>query len=259
MKCIINCIAFLCVFVLSSCEEEGIVEYLPMEVKFEPVLDSVLHWLPIGKHQSYLMTGQSGGKRTEELSLKMAESVKNHQQWFIQYSQSVEAGGVLPFHENLGLTQAEYDELFTSLDDIKLVSQGGQEIWIECMDGKIKFVADGAFEGLSYLSFDTRSLVAEINLMGEGNIPMYLSDTISVEGTSNPYGNPWHGYVWRFQEGEFPEGYSEFATANVKQFNFILGYVENLDKVILTLEIKILENGDQKADRTLPLLIDRPI
>lgn len=259
MKSILFSVVLIGLVTLVSCSGESVPEYPDATPEQQPIVDSVLGWLPHGDHLAYLMSGQSGGKRTEELSLKMASSVRMHETWFIEYSQNFEPGQQLPYHENLGLTKEEYDELFNNLENIKLSSPGSMKISVLRDGDVLSFDAKGPFEGLNFLKIDARALVAHLNLMDEGNVTLKLSDTLDVPGVTNPYGNPWHAYVWSYQEGEFPDEISNFAATNVKSYKLILGYVENVGKVMLTIEIKKVENGIQTADVTLPLLIDRAI
>ncbi|WP_298625111.1 hypothetical protein [uncultured Legionella sp.] len=53
------------------------------------------------------------------ISEKIKKGIAEHQEWFKRYVSELEAGKPMPYHVNLGVTQAEYD-YFLNFKDVKL-------------------------------------------------------------------------------------------------------------------------------------------
>jgi len=125
---------------------------------------------------------------------KVEAAARQNPEWFEEYSTSSPPGSPLPFHENLGLTQAEYDDYikhwrareFRALDEvILLLRRSSGDTWTITATGEA-----GAVSTLRYNpeTGNFRSPNGELVRIEDIN-----ADKDSILGE-------WSGAEWRFEE-----------------------------------------------------------
>ncbi|KFM95001.1 hypothetical protein D0U04_26455 [Bacillus clarus] len=164
-------------------------------------------------------------QKLEEITKKTQASLQKNYAWYKEYLTTVQPGERLPYHENMGITQEEY-ELFISSDQyMKLVK--GQE-------GNIHFkkVNDNVYE------IETSS---QIKLLNKVQID-FANNTLKTEfGTLNyddkveasdgqKITGRWNGEQWRLSTGSFTAKYA-------------IGQLEDSKKTIIYITAKGLLDG----------------
>ena len=138
---------------------------------------------------------------------KVEDAAKKNGEWFREYSEKFEEGVPLPYHENLGLTQKEYQKYielwekreFKSLQEVGLRFQKMGDKW------GLKVTGKGARISLLRFNPATGSMTSP---NGE------LKRIEDIDAPAESYYGAWKGVEWRFE--------SESSLSKTKE-NFGIG------------------------------------
>jgi hypothetical protein len=197
-------------------------------------------------------------ERLNFLSTRLADAIANNQKWYFEFAKTIPDGETMPYHPNLGLTKEEYDELLLGYKNVQVFSSGQEKIEIIKDDNIIRFKTSGEkTQGFNYISFNTYSNTAHLDLGNNYNFTLKLTDTISNIDTLNQLRSPWHGYVYKYsdflpEEIENIENISELE--DYSEQTIIIGKLENDGRIFLSSQLKGKENGEA-YDVKMQLLI----
>lgn len=222
--------------------------------------DSIKVWLAPGNYTAKIMTGTTGGERVEVLSARMMTTIQANQEWYLEFAKTIPRGAKMPYHENLGLTREEYDELLDIYENIQPTSSGEGEFKITGKKKMIGFRAEGQLMGLNMLFYDIKTNAFYLDA-GEGRFspPLTFSEPINVKtGKEGPYSS-WHGFEWKFEQGvptdQEAEQLTDLNELNLSQYVVTVGRTAN-NEILLNLEITVVSNGETLAKNELPILFN---
>ena len=126
------------------------------------------------------------------------EGAKNDPEWYEEYSKNAKPGVPLPFHKNLNLTAAQYQEYLElwSKREFKILEKIG--VLLERRRGKWCFSLSGTGAMISLLRYDEKEDV----FRSTNGIRKRIDDIDAGEETIL---GEWKGAEWRFEE-ETPLG-----------------------------------------------------
>ena len=126
------------------------------------------------------------------------EGAKNDPKWYEEYSKTAKPGVPLPFHKNLNLTTAQYQEYLDlwGKREFKVLEKVG--VLLELRRGKWSFRLSGTGAMISLLRYDEKE-----DVFRSTNGVMKRIDDIDA-GAETILGE-WKGVEWRFEE-ETPLG-----------------------------------------------------
>jgi hypothetical protein len=135
--------------------------------------------------------------RANELMERMQQAVATNRDWFLEQVKLAPPGQPIPYHPNLGLTEAEYEEMLTESKKPRL-ARTGQKIQVTIVkEGTIfSFLSeesDSPFENLR-IDASTTDLSAPVGNLGPAKWE-------SSDGANTALG-PWEGYTWHFEKAE---------------------------------------------------------
>jgi len=125
---------------------------------------------------------------------KVEAAARKNTEWFREYSANAKPGAPLPFHENLGLTQTEYDEYITlwkkrdfkPMEEVMLLLR-------ESAGGTWSLTATGNASTLSTLRYTEKSDSFRSPNGELARIEDIDADAESILGA-------WQGHEWKFEE-----------------------------------------------------------
>lgn len=165
--------------------------------------------------------------RVDSITAKMKESVQKNSEWYLDYIKKSKEGEALPYHENFGVSEQEYNEVLNSGNLMKLIKKDegtisfnkiGEQTYKIKTSGGIKLL-DGMVIDLSNNKIQT-----EFGECSYGS-KVVASDEQKITGR-------WNGHTWSYQEDNF------FV-------NVSIGKYENENKAIIYIKIKGIR--DNKA------------
>jgi hypothetical protein len=126
------------------------------------------------------------------------QGAKNAPEWYEQYSKNAKPGVPLPFHKNLNLTTAQYQEYLKlwGKREFKVLEKIG--VLLELRRGKWSFRLSGTGAMISLLRYDEKNDV----FRSTNGIMKRIDDIDAGEETIL---GEWKGVEWRFEE-ETPLG-----------------------------------------------------
>lgn len=147
----------------------------------------------------------------EKYIAKVGAAARKNPEWFKEFSGASKPGAPLPYHENLGLTKAEYDDYlalwekreFKPTADVMLVLR-------KTFGDTWSLTASGEAGAISTLRYDE-----EKDVFRSPNGELERLEDIKADSTSIL--GAWSGFEWRFQE--------ETGLGSVKE-NFALGRMD---------------------------------
>ena len=121
------------------------------------------------------------------------EGAKNDPKWYEEYSKTAKPGVPLPFHKNLNLTTAQYQEYLDlwGKREFKVLEKVG--VLLELRRGKWSFRLSGTGAMISLLRYDEKE-----DVFRSTNGVMKRIDDIDA-GAETILGE-WKGVEWRFEE-----------------------------------------------------------
>lgn len=175
----------------------------------------------------------------EKFIAKVETSARKNKEWFAEYTKTSKPGAPLPFHENLGLTQEEYDEYialwakreFKSTEEVMLVLR-------ETFGKTWSITATGEAGIISTLRYDPekdtfRSPNGELKRLED-----IKADAGSILGA-------WSGLEWRLEE--------ETGLGKTKE-NFAVGKYDDKPFGLVVYRVQeISSEGSRLLDKSLVL------
>ncbi|VAW27540.1 hypothetical protein MNBD_BACTEROID06-175 [hydrothermal vent metagenome] len=215
------------------------------------VLTDVGILLPKGEVLVDIMGFPKPDPRKLELMSKYQQAIKEHYEWFIEYSKNIPEGESMPFHPNLGLTEEEYEELISSMNNVKLESSSQKELKIIHKDNTISFESGGKLMYLNDIEFHL-----DKNTISWWNYTLSLFDSTRVTDEQNALGSSWKGYTWVYEStnGVDVQQLKDIEKYKAKQYKITIGRLDKNGKTFLNLKGREYSNGAKQVDFELPLV-----
>jgi hypothetical protein len=207
--------------------------------------------LPEGLMSFDVMDEVIQSERQLELTAKFQQAVRVNYEWFLKYAEEIrEPGKPLPFHENFGLSEDEYEELLSFIGNIELASSrvieyniihGDHTVILEPTEPENYFRVKVNFES-NEVFFDAQTLT--------------FKETVVVDDPQNGFKSEWFGYQWRFEDPEeINVGTREdLLNAEMSQYKFTVGFLERTGKTYVQIKGREFSKGIQTKAYELPLV-----
>lgn len=234
----------MAVVLLASCKGNKSVAQKPAltgEVKTD-----VVNLLPAGKVTAEVLDSIRVSPRQAELTKKFQEGVQKNETWFASYMQSVPEGQPMPYHANMGLSKAEYEELQGFAETTDVISSGNEEITIEKKGEVIEFKAQGKLEVLNHVKIDLKTNTVKV---GELDLPFADKDEITTD--KNGLKSKWKGYTWSFED---TNGSEDPQTLSAVIYKVTIGQLEKNGKTLLKIKGVEMEEGEKSVEFDLPVV-----
>lgn len=211
----------------------------------------IVNLLPAGEHIADVMDGVKGHPRLAQLTAKFQEGIKNNYEWYIEYMKTIPEGEPMPFHSNLGITKAEYEEMVEYLNSVEIASSGKEKIRIELNKDTIYFKANGKLSYYNSLKIDIRN-----NLVFFDEYKMLFSDTSNITDDKNGLRSRWKGYTWKFEEpmGITLDDLKDLENLKMKEYSITIGRLEKNGKTFIQLKGREVEDGVKNVEFELPVI-----
>lgn len=164
-------------------------------------------------------------QKLEEINKKMKASLQKNYTWYMEYIKAAQPGERLAYHENMGITQEEY-ELFLSSDQyMKLVKGQEGKIHFKKINNNVyEIQASSPIKLLNKVQIDfaSNTLKTEFGTLNyDGKVE--ASDAQKITGR-------WNGEQWKLSTGSFTATYA-------------IGQLEDSKKTIIYITAKGLLDG----------------
>lgn len=175
----------------------------------------------------------------EKYIAKVEASARKNKEWFAEYTKATKPGAPLPFHENLGLTQEEYDDYlalwakrdFKSVEEVVIVlRQSFDKTWSITVTGEAGVI--------STLRYDSGK-----DVYRSPNGELKRLEDIKAEPTSIL--GAWSGSEWRLEE--------DTGLSKLKE-NFAIGRYNEKEYGLLVYRVQeVSSEGRRLLDKSLVL------
>ncbi len=148
--------------------------------------------------------------RLQDLLDRFKEAGAQNLQWWMQYlAEYQDLSGALPYHPNMGLSQAEYDEMLEGLDSVQYTQFGQAKVRFQSIGaGKVRMHSKELGVALSRVTLDfSQQKVTTVH----GDLDVF--QTLDVNPEDSALG-AWKGLNWKTPEpeiGEVPDLISNFS------------------------------------------------
>jgi hypothetical protein len=225
------------------------------ETKEDTSVYPAYDYLAEGKAEADIMAiGVEPGKAMElnKISAKMRAKMMENQEWFASYSsENMKDGEALPYHENFGITEEEYNKILTVQDHMRLIKQGNSPVEVSRSGDKLIVKADST-ENFQEVVFDLKKNTVQTPF---GELP--YSDEIQASENQTVTG-PWNGHVWRIEEGNV-ESLEDISSMDensaIKTVSLYTGKMEETGESLIYIRYKELKDG-QVSEAEEYLLFD---
>jgi hypothetical protein len=179
--------------------------------------------------------GMDPPEEFSRLQSAFTESIEKNQRWFLEYAKANAAGGPLPYHENFGITKAEYERFLKLMIELKLVPiakgrlrfsrKSDDQILIEGVDGLHEF-------NETVIDFKQEHVATRW-----GTVPL---DRPTHAGEGSALGR-WDGF-----SGDLTTGVPEDGTAS--RVSIKIGRQVATSLSVFCLSVRVVENGEKTVN-----------
>lgn len=213
--------------------------------------------IPLGEFEAHELSVEMSPEMVSIMA-RFRASVAVNAEWFRDYiHQFPEAdtndpfGSALPFHENFGIREEEYEQL---LDFMKNDMQEYQEVRpfsmeVSGSEDRLRIVSAGRYEALVGITFDFEADQVETPWGTlTGSEPKVLTKNEKPAG-------PFEGRIWTLEEGDAEAAI--FDGEGVARFlRFMIGERENGRKGHLYAMLRVIDQGEVLVNETIVLQWD---
>lgn len=191
--------------------------------------------------------------RLIELQNIFTKSIQENYDWFVEYGKK--NNFPLPYHQNMGLTKNEYEELqkLYKNTDFKLQESGKETITVIHDDNFIHFSSSGILEFFNDITIN----LSDTTIQMVDNTLKFQKIEI-VTDSKNIFNSPWIGYSWRYN---YPENYESMSSdyikmGLVKYYTFTIGKIEKTGKTFMLIKGVERNNGEKYIDFEAPIIFE---
>lgn len=167
----------------------------PDELSFASLSDQFGVLLPAERVQADMYT-LTAGERAQALMAKFKGSLAEHQQWWIEYVQAhASEPPPVPYHPNMGLTEAEYEEMLTLVEKTEMRKTGEASLlFLNRQNGRVEIFSRELSSHIGVLTVDFQN--------GTVDTPygqLQRRENIDNQDPNSPTG-AWSGPSWKLEE-----------------------------------------------------------
>ncbi|RKO69230.1 hypothetical protein D7322_23655 [Sphingobacterium puteale] len=194
---------------------------------------------------------------------KMKLAIKDNEDWFLNVMKQLPSGQPIPYHKNLGISEAEYDAFMQFSQSVKMDKIGAIALKvIRRGSSSLHFEPKDFGDYLKYLAIDLKDhtvMVDSLRLPYKGKITMDAKQTTLVAG-------PWTGYSWGLEEyrkdGQLIADPDKVAPAelhevDIKSIKVVMGKLDHSDQCFLYVKSDIVNKGHVLAKQDIALLLSK--
>lgn len=149
--------------------------------------------------------------RVDELGHKMQEAVATNQAWLLDYVKRAPEGQPLPYHVNLGLSEAEYAEYVQASESGQLTGVRRSPLTFK-KDGELVTVSTGSAEApIAQIKLNARTGFLQASL-GDIGLPTWRRS----DQENTPIG-AYEGYSWHREDGNPNLGNAALVSLDIWQ------------------------------------------
>ena len=167
-------------------------EKLPPSARLVGELDADINTLlPVGKHEVRIQEIKHSS-RLNNLQQRFKRAIQANYEWFQDYTANRNPGEVLSYHENLGLSESEYNEMNKLLSEIRYETVDRESIDIEKSENGITLSGSGRLRVYGDIQVNIDS-----NYVSIGELICSKSEFLEIKDSENGFGSSWDGYQWK--------------------------------------------------------------
>jgi hypothetical protein len=198
----------------------------------QPALgDAFRELLPIGSVELSVL-GVAADPEMEEIAARVQAGFAENPEWAAQYLQEIATlapGEIAPYHENLGISEEEYELLLSAADNPQVTSIGSLELQISQVDRGLRIVAPHV-EALG-------EIIVDLPAVGVQTADGYLNDCREVlPDQENAAIGRWSGVSCRLEQVNPLLG-------DARDVRFSVGRIQQSNGLYIGYRSQIMENG----------------
>lgn len=219
----------------------------PAHAQTAPIArDSIRSWLPQGTVQVTILALVSP-PRLQQLTGRFQAAVQDEPEWWLDYVRAnAQPGEPLPHHPKMGVSEAEYEELLTLTEQVRLAPVSEAELTVRWEESGVA-VFDGGVDlpELTGIEIDLDRHVVRT--------PFGVTTTSSrIQASEGQRATgPWSGVSWKREE-------MDDSASNGTLINFNLGRLQESGRGILYYDARRIADGALTSRVTRVLTYELP-
>lgn len=177
----------------------------------------------------------ASAKELQQIAEKMRDGIKTHQEWFMTYVKNfktIKPGEKLPYHPNFGITETEYNILFSGVKSLKMLQTGSTEVrFIKDKNETIKIQTNpkSPIDGIKITANAVDTPYGQLRKISQ----------INNINKDTPTGS-WQGIQWSLSELKLQE-------LSGKEVKLAAGKLKNTGEGILYYDVKNINKSENKS------------
>ena len=196
-----------------------------------------------------VMNGIKPNPKLDKLTTKLKRAIEKNYDWYIDHVAKVPDGEPLPYHENLGLSQAEYEEFLNLAKNITSISTGKITI----------VIAPSKESGRIHIKFpemDALNISLKDSSVLYKDLKLKYSGIVHVNDDSNGLRTRWAGHSFLYEN---PSELSSEQMKNLDKLNYIkckltIALLQKSNKIMIDFSETKISNGVKILDSRMPLV-----
>lgn len=203
--------------------------------------------LPVGRYEARIQ-GIRSSPRLNDLQQRFKLAVQSNHEWFQDYTaKNRNPGEALPYHENLGLSESEFEEMNKLLNEIRYETIDRESIKIEKSKNGIILSGSGELRMYGDIKINVDS---NFVLIGELICPK--SEFLDIEDSGNGFGSSWNGYQWK---DETVNSLDDIRSLTARQVKFTLGRLSSTGERYIGFQVREFNKGEEVVNTMTTVLM----
>jgi hypothetical protein len=181
----------------------------------------------------------------------MTEAIQKNAEWFSEYRKNNSLP--LPYHRNLGLTPADYNEFLRLSSANKPILKRTSVLSLDILHKKTEI----QFRGVGQLQFFDDVIIhfKDRSITLNEKKLKYLSEE-SAPDTNNIFRSPWKGYTWQYfsPENALQIPKDEYQMKNVTIYKLTIGKLEKGNRTFIIAKGIEYDKGEKVFDFEAPII-----
>ncbi len=215
----------------------------------------ILLFLKSGHHVYDLMNGIKADPKLNKFSRKMKAAIEKNRDWYIDHVYNSPKGESLPYHKNLGLSEADYSEFLKLAKDVTAISTA------RVNTSSFALKDHDSLQTVMRVHFIIHTLKLQFTVRFADSVAFYndlklkYTGEAGVDNESNGLRSKWKGYRFEY-ENPSETNSDDFKNEkfNYHSIKITIAILEKGNKTLITIRERKIVDGNETIDTDLPLV-----
>jgi len=179
--------------------------------------------------------------KLNQIITKMKSSIAQNMEWYSGYLKNLKTGSPMPYHKNLGISQADYEFFLNSSKNMKIFKSGEGIIEIKKNNNGFSITSMKDIKYFNNIMIDLQNNTIKTDY----GVLKYKS---KIDASDSQVIGRWKGYSWKLEEANV--NLENFDMTKIDKNTYIkliqihIGQMEQDSTIFIGMKVYIIKNGN---------------